>query len=285
MSFLSLLKHLDARTNQVVLLAQDGDGPVCNGGFEEIKEDDLDETEKIIWYLWNQDIWASNLFKNVNGNILRFVVKEFGNGQNFFLEIERIQTHKILYRMVVYLKPLERYKHDEGITDNSIHQVEAEFCIEGEQNAATISTELDDIKHFMRQNNWREVCDVIKATFKDTVKLALLFVNYSPDGILIFKLCNPSTGGVDLVHAYNIFLGFITDGADSLYLEIACRLFNANASRLGADFRRMVDVTSTAIANGKLNVSKLKEDCRPLFDKVFELMNDARAPRPSEGSQ
>jgi hypothetical protein len=280
MSFLSLLKHLDARTNQVVLLAQDGDGPVCNVDFNKIREDDLGEREKIIWHLWNQDIWASNLFKNVNGNILRFVVKEFGNGQNFFLQIERIeriQTHKILYRMVVYLKPLERYKHDEGITDNSIHQVEAEFCIEGDQTEATISTELDDIKHFMRQNNWREVCDVIKTTFKDTVKLALLFVNYGPqDGILIFKLCNPSpdySGHCsDLVRAYNIFLGFSTDGADSLYLEIACRSSNANGSRLGANFSRMVDVTSTAIKNGKLDVSTLEKDCVPLFNKVYELM-------------
>jgi hypothetical protein len=304
MSFLSALRHLNTRTNQAVLLAQDGDSsPGFDGNFEdrdsidrlpepafntdlkEIAEDLLDARQKIMWLQWNQGIWASTLFGNVDGSILQFKVQAYGTGQNFVLQIERFRTHSGMYRMVVYFKPLEQYKHDKKITDDSIHQAEEEFYIEDDYTNADISTELDDIKNFMIQTNWREVCGMIKSTYKRKLGLALLFVNYGPDAIQIFKLCNPSPGyngsRSGRAHVYNIFLGFKTDGIDSLYLEIARRSSDPNGSELGDIFRRSIGVVSYAVKNGNLDLSKLEEECGKQFDRVHALMGEARTPRSS----
>jgi hypothetical protein len=304
MSFLSVLRHLNTRTNQAVLLAQDGNSsPVFDGTFEdrdiidrlpepvfntdlkEIAVDRLDARQKIMWLQWNQDIWASTLLGNVDGSILQFKVQAYGTGQNFVLQIERFQTHSGMYRMVVYFTPLEQYKHDKGITDDSIHQAEEEFYIEADHTNADISTELDDIKNFMIQTNWREVCGMIKSTYKRKLGLALLFVNYGPDAIQIFKLCNPSPGYTGprsgRAHVYNIFLGFKTDGIDSLYLEIARRSSDPNGSELGDIFRRSIGVVSNAVKNGNLDLSKLEEECEAQFDRVHALMGGARTPRSS----
>jgi hypothetical protein len=284
MSLLSLMRHLNARANQVVLLAQEGlpEPVLVREGLLYRAERDLNAEQLSMWRQWNQGVFASSLKGNRDLSILQFRLRAFGNGQNFVLQIEYLAQG--LYRMVLYadlIHKLSKPSHFHyRFPDALIHEVPP-FISEG---STEITEQLTRTRRAVIKINCEAVFVMIQETFEHLLGLESKFLAPRIGTLLVLQLIN-----LPASREYNILVGIRTDGVDILYLEIAHQDDGdvahesdgdaAHDSEMGLAFRKMASLTSTAMQHGSLNLNWLVEECAPLIDAVHELLGEATTPR------
>jgi hypothetical protein len=289
MPLLSSLQHLDISTSRMLRSGEEHVNKLLTNGWKEINSSDLNQVQKLIHGHWNLNAFQSQTLglqsqgANPSIEVMKFVLKEFGNCQAFALNVIK---EDVAYTFKLFFNPLEFFRENEFEEGHFSMKDEGDGVISMKMgrvgiNAADdeVKARLDHIAKFIIENNCDEVCRSVEKRVGEISELELKRqflpgINPRDTGKYLFQFVIQGRVG------FQIFLYIETDGIRNVFIELVRpqRLEGGAPSRLGVGAAHLASVSSDAMTHGTLKKDVLENAVRSICSTVQTLKNVVTEP-------